>query len=354
MEEEKVKKMNVEELMRFLERGGVYALLAAEEGLRRFEKGDYKIGKNFLISVLRAKIKGKMEKKGKELKKMATQILIEKFFDEKSVEEIVDCEDLEKKEKEKVAKKYIGLGGEDKNALMAILESNISSEIKNLAGEKLLTQKLENDELFSIVKETTGEVQLKALKIFLRKSKNLDDRIELIEIENTKVAEIAWEKTLPMIMKKNPRERAEILFDILKYADSEKVKREAANGVWIIREILNEKELEQLYENADLITIEDPEVVKRWVDENILKMPEFEERGFEKIKEIIGRTKYIEIRERAIDRAIEEAEKEIAQKKFSNEPWNQERVEFLTKEIRRLRKEKESLRLFSEESPILA
>jgi hypothetical protein len=351
--EEKVKKMNVEELMRFLERGGVYALLGANEGLRRFEEGDPKIEKNFLISVLKTKIKGKMEEKGKELKKIATQILIEKFFDEKSVEEIIDCEDLEKEEREEVAKKYIGLGGKDKNVLMAIIKSNLSPEIKNLAGEKLLTRKLKNKELFFVVQETTVEIQLKALKIFLRKSKNLDDRIELIEIEKApRVVEITWEKTLPMIMKKNPRKRAEIFFDILKYADSEKIKKNAANEMWIIREILNEEELDQLYENADLITIDDPAMVKKWIDENSLEMP-FKEESFEKLKKIIERTKYREIRERAIEKAIEEGEKEIAKKKYSENSWDQKRVEFLKEEVAKLKKEKEFLKLYTEESPIL-
>ena len=300
--EEKVRKMNVGELMRFLERGGLYAILSAKEGLRRFEKGDPKIEKDFLRLILRAKIEGK---EGRKIKKIAAKILKEKFFDKESIEEIINCEELEKKEREKVAKKYILLGGKDKGLLMTIIKSNLSPEIKNLAGEKLLTQKLKNDELFFIVQETTGEIQLKALKIFLRKSKNLDDRIELIEIEKPiEVAEITWQDTLPMIAKENPRKRAEIFFDILKYADSEKIKRNAANEMWNIREILNEEELDQLYENADLITIEDPKVVRKWIDERYLKKA-IQRKDFEKLKKVIERTEYQEIKERAIDRAIE-------------------------------------------------
>jgi hypothetical protein len=79
----------------------------------------------------------------------------------------------------------------------------------------------------------------------------------------------------------------------------------------------------------------------------------FKEESFEKLKKIIERTKYREIRERAIEKAIEEGEKEIAKKKYSENSWDQKRVEFLEKEIAKLKKEKEFLKLYTEESPIL-
>lgn len=340
---EKVKEMRYEELVRFLERGGIYALIAAEEGLRRFELGEEQIGEKFFILVLESKITKSSQ--AKEIKKVSAKILEERFFSEKSVIAILNCEELERGKRKKVAKRYLNLGGKDKEVLKQILSSNfITQEIKNLAGEKLLSQRLKNDELLLIAQETTDQTQMKALRKFLRKSKDLEDRIILIE-HTPAVAEIVWEETLSMIRKKEPRERAEILFDILKYTDSENVKKKAANEIWMVREVLKYEELEYLNENADSITIENPEKVRKWIDENILKIPKFEERGYEKIKKVAERALYPEIQKRAIERAIQEAQREIIEIESSKHQssWEIERVNFLKKEIENLRKKLEEM-----------
>ena len=192
--EEKVKKMNVKELARFLERGGVYAFLAASEGLERFEKGDPEIGKNFLISVLQAKIERTLENEGREIKKIAAEILKEKFFDEKSALAIIECEELKKEEREEVAKKYILLGGKDRYLLKRIAESNLSQETKNLAAEKIIQFEPTKDELISIFLETTNLTQERILELLLEEELEKEDYCYLIMNCQPDIAEKFFEK----------------------------------------------------------------------------------------------------------------------------------------------------------------
>jgi len=351
---ERVKEMRFEGLIRFLERGGVYAVFAAEEGLRRYKIGDGKIGEEFFISVLRSRVEhGKAKEEAKRIKEIVAKTLEEKFFNDKSVDAIIDCEEIEIAKREEVAKKYLNLGGKESDILKGILDkSKLSQKIKNLAGEKLLTQKLKNDELLLIVQETTSETQMKALRIFLKKCKNLEDRIDLIE-NTPQVAEIVWEETLLMIRKKKPKERAEILYEIADYTDSENVKRDAIAEMWIIKEALDYDKLEYLRQNADLIKIENPEKVKKWIDENILKM-RFGVEGYEKMEKIALRTKYSEIRERALKRAIKEAEKELKEKESSPYFRDEERIKFLMERLAQLKGEIKTKEYISEEMPALA
>jgi len=337
--EEKVRKMRVEELERFLERSGIYALLAAKEGLRRYEIGNGKIDERFFISILEAKIEhGKAKEEAKIIKKTVVEILKEKFFNEKSVSAIIDCQEIEMPEKESAVKKYLNLGGKDRYVLKRIIQSIGSVKLKDLVAIELIKQEPKEDELLIIIEELRGKIQMEALKMLFKKGVNFDDKVYLIETVPS-VAEIVWKKTLPTTRKKKPKERAEILYEIAGYTDSKNVKRDAIAEMWIIREALDYNKLEYLRENADLIKIENSEKVRNWIDENILKVPRFEEEGFEKIMRVKERALDPKIKEGALERAIEEAEKEIREKEFSDSHWYAERVKFLKEKLKELRKE---------------
>ena len=246
--EEKVKEMSVKELERFLERGRIYALSAAKEGLERFKRGDGKIGQRFFILILRAKngeIKGL-----KEIKKRAAQILKERFFDEKSILEIIECDDLETKEREGAAKKYLQLGGEDKYLLKRIAESNLSKETKNLAVEKIIQLGPTKDELISILTETTDLTSEKTLELLLKEKLEKEDYCYLIMNCQTEIAKKIFEK-----MKREVKidDLEEEDFEDLRLCEDQKISR------WAIKKEIKKLKEEKRKLKEKMKSTKDPE-----------------------------------------------------------------------------------------------
>lgn len=304
---EKMREMNTKELKSFLERGGKDSIWAMEEILERIKEGK-EIEKDILISSLKAKTLDSVKERGKKLKEEIANILVEKYFDEKTIEEILDCEQVTKKLKEIVAKKYLKFGGENKNILSQIVKTIESTEIINSVAQKLVRIDLSLDELEEIYYNTEGKLK-----------REIFERILRTEINEANIGDF-----IDFIMSFEGPD-AEKIFN--------KLKREGK-----IKELIDE-------ENLRTLRLSDSEKISRWATKKLIKrLVEKERRLKERIKENQMRIKIAaKKKEWGLVKDLEDENERFW--------WD---IEDIKKEVKKLKEEIKKENLLSYESKKLA
>lgn len=285
---ERLKNSTEEELLGYMQRGGKIAIEAAKEIFRR----EGPTSKKALISILQY-LKPKrvdQEKEVANLKKKSLKKLISDFLLKEDDLLIILDEGESPALIDKAIDKYFLENEKRSNFLLGAIIRNrkVSTEKKEEAGKRLLEQAKDTDDLLLIEEELEGELQFKAWKRHRQKGMNKEDSVWITGFVPM-LAEMNWEKE-----KEEGRIKKlsiEDIYEISKYTDSPKVKKEALNLMWLKRKELTKGQLEYIEKNAELITIEDPDQVREWIKERFLKVySDFEKR--DKGMEIFAATKF--------------------------------------------------------------
>jgi len=350
---EKMPTMEVEDLMRLIRRGGKLGLGASKEILERLAKAKFEATpeqmRTSLMEILEnAKPSWPNAEEVKEVNQLKNQVadlLIEKgLLNERAF--IVILREIDSQPKlAKAVRRYHSQTKDIPNHILLDIVRKVQSE-KEWAAEIILSQSPTTDDLLVLEEELEGPLQREAWERHRRKGISIEDAEYIIEAVPP-LAELTWQEIYPKIAKKTAERQAEHYYEISRYTDSLKVKKDISNKMWIIREDLTRDQLAHLEQNADLVTIENPEIVRNWINQYFLRAPI----SFDEALKVKERTKSNIIREEAIREAIKKGRKEIRQieKEFKRDEekehywpgptWKKERLEFLRNKVLELERE---------------
>ena len=320
--EKEVKRTGNEKLIWLIEKGGTRGLEAAEE---MYLRGEFGAGGENLRKILdiRSVPRDRTEEATK-VKNEAAKVIIERDFLNKRNLLTILRQIKSQKILNRAIRKYLA---ENKNVPNFLLEEMIHSikflSLKETLAEKVLDQKPKTDDLLVIVEELEdlerfpkgSPLQTKAWKRLWQRWMSIENFKWIIGFVLS-LAEQTWtrgkkkEKGKKSIIEKLSTED---VYEISRYTDSLKVKRETLNQMWFKRKDLTEKQLEYVKDNADLITIEDPEKAREWIHNKILSLPLKLEEAMSLKKEIKSSSLKLKMAEKAlglVEEEIEEKEKE--------------------------------------------
>lgn len=267
---ERIKHSTEEELLGYIRKGRTDGIEAAKEISRREEP----ISKETLISIL-LNLKPKGVDQEKEIAKLKEKSL-EKLIADFRLKEDDLLVILEEGESpvliDKALDKYSLENEKRSNLLLRTIIRNVkvSKEKKERAGRLLFKQTESRRDWLAMEEELEGELQFKAWKRHRQKGISIEDSVWITGFVPT-LAETNWEKDKEEgIIRKLS---IDDLYDIARYTDALKVKKGALNFMWLKKEDLDKGQLEYLKDNADLITIEDPEKVREWIDNRFFYFP---------------------------------------------------------------------------------
>ena len=322
------------ELLGAIKRGGSGAIFAGWEALKRFPT------KEVLYEILRSKKPaGKKAEEAALLKTKAAKVARKKnFIDEKFLFAILENIDSKKLLKE-IGVEYLSKNPEISNELLKRMIS--IPGLKNQVGQRLLKQSKNTDDLLIIEEEVTGKLQKEALKLHWKIGMKLEDFSWLLGfVLKSPVAEEIWEKgkESKLIENLSPGH----LYDISYFTESQKVKVESINLMWIKRENLQEeKHIEYLRDNAHLVTIEKSAIVREWANKRLLSTNKI---SWERLLKIKNNTHLLNLKLEADKRALEKIQNErenLNLRSLERElfPWERERLKFLDGKIKEIERE---------------
>lgn len=251
---EKIKNSSNEDLLAIIRRGGILAIEAAKEVISRLERGEILNPKIYQRAILKIRPKGpSQEKELEEIKEKITRGLLDDRLEEKDLLIILD-EVKSQELRDEASEKFLSQKGKIRNyTLTQIIQK--TSGLKNIAAEILLKQDPTTDELMVIEEECEGPIQLRAFKIHKRKGISKEDGI--FGVWNIpELSELYWREI------KGKNLSLDDLFEICRYADSEKIVREAATKMWRKRDSLDKQQLLWLYKNPQMVKKKNPKKIK--------------------------------------------------------------------------------------------
>lgn len=330
---EREKKISNEELLRETEGKGSRAITAAEEILSRISEKKIAEEEKYLGAILEnIRVSGspKIQKEVKRIINETAKLVKERgYLNEKNLSNI-----LRKAEpfiKEQVGRKWLDKKEVRNYSLREIIRSIPS--LKEEAGERLLKQNPDNDDLYTIATETKGLVQIKALEIYRKKGIPIDDACALIQLEDAPAKPI-WQ----MLKEEERIKEIEIedLIDIFKLTSFFEIKREAVEELWFERkDELEKDELILVSNNVEMIKGQNPQEIR----EEIAEMLYLKELSFEEIVKIKEKLISPEAKLKWAKRALRIVNKEIKEihKKWLMTEWDKEMLEKLKKLERKLK-----------------
>ena len=345
--------MKDEDLLRIIRRSGKLGLEASKEMLKRLTKKNLnpEQERTYLLEILESLKPSwpKDEKEVSELKNQVADIIIEKgLLTERAF--IVILREIDSQSKlTKAVRRYHSQTKTIPNHILLDIVRKVNSE-KEWAAETVLSQNPTTDDLLVLEEELEGLLQREVFEKHRKKGISIEDGEYIIEMIPP-LAEVAWQEIYPKKARGKPQSQAEHYYEFSKYTDSPEVKRDISNKMWIIREDLTREQLNHLEQNAGLVTIEDPEKVRNWINQHFLKAPI----SFDEALEVKERTKSNIIRKEAIKEAIKKGKKEIRkiekelreeekQERYWPGPtWKKDRLEFLRNKVLELERELENL-----------
>ena len=349
----KMPTMKDEDLLRIIRRSGKLGLEASKEFLKRLTKKTFspEQERTYLLEILESLKPSwpKDEKEVSELKNQVADIIIEKgLLTERAL--IIILREIDSQSKlTKAVRRYHSQAKAIPNYVLLDIVRKVNSE-KQWAAETVLSQNPTTDDLLVLEEELGGLLQREVFEKHRKKGISIEDGEYIIEMIPP-LAEVAWQEIYPKIARGKPQSQAEHYYEFSKYTDSPEVKRDISNKMWIIREDLTREQLNHLEQNAGLVTIEDPEKVRNWINQHFLRSPI----SFDEALEVKERTKSNIIRKEAIKEAIKKGKKEIRkierelkkeekQERYWPGPtWKKNRLEFLRNKVLELERELENL-----------
>lgn len=318
------------ELLDAIKRGKRLGILAAQEAILKFPE------KEVLYEILKMKVKENSKKlEERKVKIEAVKIARERnFIDEKFL--LLVLEEVEDKRlKKEIAKEYLE---KNKKVSRELLKEIVKNTGLREAVKRLLKIARTPEDLLPIIENAKGKIRFQALRKIFDIGISKEDFLWLVAFEDPQLAEIAWEKG-----KQNKifeTLNIEEIYEIAKYTDAEKVKKDALNLMWLRKECVTEEEqLEFLEENAGLINIERPEIVKKWTQTKLILETEI---TLERILEIQENAEDPQVKFEATKIAIKRIIDEIADlrmREINKELtyWENERLKSLEKKLEKLR-----------------
>jgi hypothetical protein len=324
------------ELSAIIKRSGINSIYAAREVLSREELQTRDV---LYWIIQRVKVGGIIkEKEAEEIREEAARIAKERgYIDEKFLFVIIDNITSKKLLKE-IAKEYLAKKTKVSNELLKQIILHIPG-LKNRAGQRLLKQTKNTDDLLIIEEELTGKLQREALKLHWKLGMELEDFVWLMGFVLTStIAEENWAKG----EKEGVVEKLSLaeLYEISYYTESKKIKEMSLNWMWIKRENLQEeKHIEYLRDNANLVTIENPDTVREWANEKLLSIDTL---SLEMILNVREKTRLLPLKLEANKSALTKIQKEIKdllKPGRTLHSWDRERLKFLKKKNKEIKLE---------------
>ncbi len=329
-DEEKLKN----ELLGAIKRGRKLGILAAKEAIKRFPT------KEILYEILKLRSKGVTREIAKEKEKIkveAAKIAKERgFIDERFLFAILE-EVEDKKLQRKISREYLR---ENQRISKELLKEIVKETKLKEATKRLLKIANTQDDLLIIIENATRKIQLQAVEKLFKIGISKEDFVWLVAFSEPKLAEIIWQRGKEIEIFKTLD--VDDLYEIGNYTESPSIKREILILMWLRREeITEEKHLEFLKENANLVTIEKPEIAREWAEKRMLLI---EELILETVLKIQETTKNLEIKLEATEIALEKIKSEMAallSRAISEDLtiWEKKRLKFLKEKMEDLERE---------------
>jgi len=324
---ENIKKMRGEELLRIIERGKNLAILAANEAIEKFEKGEQEINGDFLCAALEIKSTPSTKREVKAIKEKIAKIISDRFLNEKRFLTVLNQEEIGMEIKESITDKCLEIDRISNYALRKIIK--VVPSRKDGTAKKLWSQNPNSDDLSTIAENIKGPLKVKAAKK-LSEIGDIDDISYLIAFgDDAPLAKILWQN-LKRTGRLSKLENGD-LADIAEYTKSRKIKGEALKELKNRNE-LEDDDLELIFDNAHYFS--NPEKIRKEVITLLLPKDLSIEKMLKMIKQIALRELRIKLAEKAV-RAIDRKIIELIES-----PPN----EWREKEIKDLKKKKSMLK----------
>jgi hypothetical protein len=297
---EGIGKMNDEELIRIIQRKGVFAIEAAKEMLSRLEKGDSNIN-NYLCPILEFKSSPKTHEEVKEIKEKVVMIAIKQGLSERVFLSILYQDEIGLDKKELAGEKFLESDKVTNYGLRKIIE--MLPSLRERAIEKLRKQEnLGGDDYLIAVEYGEGKIQIEALNKYWPKMKG-EDIAYLISQDI--IPKIIWRRI--KAEKRMDDLENEDLIDIAKYTNYQNIKRESLRELWPKRkESLDDDQLKLVFDNAHLIS-KNPEKIRS----EIAKVLSLKERSAKEILEIREKVNSPKVKLELAEIALKKLNKEI-------------------------------------------
>lgn len=260
---ERMKRLNNEDLLREVQRGGMDATEAAKEILLRISQGNLGITFKHLQAILEnVKVKSPLQQTEIARLKEKTAITgVEKGFLNESFFLTILREIESKTILERVTRKYRSQTKDIPNYVLVEIIERVPTQ-REWAARTLKNQKPSTDHLLAAIDWTEGELQIEILQELFKRRLSKEDLVWLIISTHEKIANLAWER----ICQDNSIQRFsnDDLSEVLRYTESEKIKEETI-PILLGRKNLKLSHIKEMVEAIENLKIE-KKIIYRLID----------------------------------------------------------------------------------------